>query len=695
MIGYGDMGSRLRGLALILILASPAFATDSVSNTACLPGDALDPWDTTEQRNDYVVDLTAFNTSWGTAFGIAPLVKSSKTSSDYFGSLMSAQAISRVQLFGQTLDGSFDYWNAPGYGVNTVQNDAPTTQIDLTGRLGNKFAVDFAEYSTTDNEANYNGTIAGLVQYEPSAPTRLYVSRIVAATNSCDNTSNLSGFGTGSIDPAGVLHLRADAYGTSAGCGLTALTADNVFRVDAANRNTTSLNVISNDYPGGQFDSAVTDWVVRNSATVHSTPGMIPGPIVGGAPLYIGVNFDGQYCRGTDFGAVTCDQTHWGTGVLSTRGNISYTSANCSQLSSTHGIAAIIGRDAATDDPSALGIFMNLWGLGASGNVTGTLALRLPAVITDPTTGATNIAGTNEFDHYHSQVAYRGGNGQIALGVDPAGNLLAAAQVDHPADGGTDWPVNYIAVARVDCTTGTQSWTMAGYSDGTEGTSGGGKPILDGPGGSIIGRMVGLDKVTTESTPFGPSVSAPMIDSAGNVWFFSAIELFGDPSDLTTGLLRAVYDPATFGYELELVFKLGDVFHGQNSDRDYMVTFVGIADSNSVASETMWSQNISESAHLGLDPATIEPADPRTLGGIVLAAEIVYDADQDGDFEQPCTGATGEQDQDYNVLLYIGSVAPGGSGNVPAVSEWGMIVMTLLVMAVGTVVMRGRKRQLI
>ena len=119
-------------------------------------------------------------------------------------------------------------------------------------------------------------------------------------------------------------------------------------------------------------------------------------------------------------------------------------------------------------------------------------------------------------------------------------------------------------------------------------------------------------------------------------------------------LLRAVYDTAVFGYRLELVFKLGDVFHGQNSDRDYLISFTGIADNNSVDSGTAWSGNISEVGHANGSTTGLLTRDARTLGGLVLAAEIIYDADDDGDFDD-CS-VNGGTDQDYNVLLYIGAM---------------------------------------
>lgn len=217
----------------------------------------------------------------------------------------------------------------------------------------------------------------------------------------------------------------------------------------------------------------------------------------------ITTDFSARYARGTAFGGIVSDNTHLTAGLPDHRGNISWTPNACAALGTvmnppTRGAAAVIGRDAAGVSDE-----MVVFGLDNNGDVTGKRALTLPAVITDPTTGATNLAGANEINHYHSQVAFRGGNGQIALGTDQNGNLLAAVEVDHPNYSTNDWPLNYIAVAKLNCSTGVINWVLAGYTDGATG-----KPILDGPGGTQIGQMTTLNNVTG-GAPFGPSVSAP------------------------------------------------------------------------------------------------------------------------------------------------------------------------------------------
>jgi len=631
-----------------LATALPAIAQDSVANTQCA-SDAVWVWQDSsyalgsEQCNYFVVDLQPFTTSCGHEFGIAPLLKSGRSNQLFPNNLMSAQGLSRLQGGpGPFFNGSgYMYWNAPGFGVNNDPNfNTPGTLISSAGRIGNQFAVVAADFGTTDAGVNYNGVLGAIVNYSPYNPGRLYVSRIQAAVNGCDPTANLAAFGVGSIDERGDLFFRADANLVTGGCGLTNVVGNNIFRVGLAQRDCDVLNVISNDFPGGQFDAPATGWLVRNSATTHNTPGIVPGSVTGGAPWYIGSNFVPEYVYGPSFGSINTTNTHLAPGVANHRGNVSYTSKNCQALASVRGIAGIIGLDG-----NGNATYINVWGLSATGSVTGRLGLLLPAVVTDNWDGTVNDPGLNEFDHYHSQVAFNGGNGQIALNVDQDGNLLAAGEVDHPNNGGANWPKNYIAVARVNCATGNVQWTMAGYNRGITG-----KPIVDCSGG-VVGQMVSLDNVTG-GVPFGPSVSAPMIDSAGNVWFLSAIEDFNG-GDYDTALLRAVYDPVAFSYRLELVFKAGDIFTGQNSTRDYVITFLGIADSNSVSSGTAWSQNISEVPHNDDASQTYAPEDPRTLGGLVINAEILYDVNDDGVFESCDVGGV---DVDYQVLLYVGAL---------------------------------------
>ncbi len=673
-------------LSVVFIIAASgidAVAQDSTSKAGCLPGDAVRPWDDagaafgTEQCNDYVVDLTPFAASWGTNFGIAPIIKSSKTAAGFQSSLISSQAISRRHLFGGALPNTiYEAWTGPGFGVNnSILISDPGSPVGTAAEFTNQFGVTFAEFSTTDFGASYNGVIGGLVHLFHANPSRLFVSRRVVATNSCDDNSNAAQMGIGTVDASGFVHFRADCFACTAGCGLTNLADDNIFQVNMATRDCDGLNVISNDFPGGLFDAPATRWLVRNAADPHNTPNIMPAAVTGGLPLYLGSNFLIQYLRGSTFGAITADMTHIpSAAIVDHRGNISYTSKNCAFLNSTHGVAAMLGHRVGPCEAGVCTDKIILWGLNGVGAVTGTMELTLPLHpmnVTDNDDGFLNLTDPslpNEFNNYRSQVAFRGGNGTVAINVDPQGNLLVAAEVDHPFNGfvlghANDWDLNYVAVARIDCTTGIESWTMAGYN--VSDTAGGaldGKDIYSGAGGAgpIIGNM---RPVIGDGTGGGPAVGVPMIDSAGNVWLISDIELLANPGVITRALLRSVYNPGAFSYRLELVLKLDDIFHGVNSDRDYQVNFIDLRDLNSISSGTAFSHNISEVAHMNSDPSLYSPADPRSLGGIVLAAGITYDSNQDSAFDD-CTAVLGSTDEQYNVLLYIGA-----TGQVPCVDD--------------------------
>jgi hypothetical protein len=653
----------LAALAVAGLLAGPALAQDSVSITGCptAGGDAVDPFaDATatngsEQSNRYVVDLTKLTSSWGTEFGIAPIIKHSKVNSDFVNNQGNAQTFSRLTNTNVPISGTYDLWNFQGGGVN---NDPlinfPGNPIGDSDN-GNAFAVGFQEFGTTVDSAGFTAVTTGLVKYDPSQASRLYVDRVIAAISGCDTTSSLSAVHLGSIDVDGNIVFRADNFGaTGAGtCGLPVLSGNNIFMVDSASRDTDILNVISDNYPLGQFDVPVTKWIVQGAGSPHNAPGIAD---IGGTPYYIGSNFNKEYVSGAATGVSVATTAHLGPGMTDHRGNASWVSGNFAPLGSTNGVAAILAYDAAGDATT-----MNIWGLGAGAAITGVLPLTLPPVVTDNSTFFVNLGpGPNEFDHYHDQVAFRGGNSQIAMNYDGLDRLLVAGTVDHPTNTGNQHNDHYIAVARLTDVGGggppTVEWTMAAYQDGV----GGGKPILDGPGGNQIGQCCRLVEIT-QGAPEGPSFSSPMIDSFGNVWVLSAVEIFdplGGPSEFNIALLRAVYDPATFSYELELVFELGEIFAGQNSTKNYRISHMEIADDNSISSRTTWSQNISQQGHSGQRHRGLSGADPKHLGGMVISAEVTYDWEGDGDYDT-CKGMSGDPtslDENYNVLLYLGSV---------------------------------------
>jgi hypothetical protein len=636
----------LAALAVAVLLAPAGLAQDSVALTACLGGDATSPWDDasgpngSEQCNDFVVDLNSFTTCWGTEFGIAPLLKSSRTSAGFTGSLVSAQGISQTQTAIAGSATAYGAWTAPGFGVNNdpTVNTAPATvsaPCDMQ-----QFGVAFAEFATTDLGSSYNGIIGARVAFQPSNPGRLYVSKTMAATNSENPVSNYAAVAMGSVNADGEVFIRGDGFGATGGA-LTILPGNNIYSIDTAGRDCNALNVISDDTPGLKDTLALSHYVVNDLVTAHGPPSNVG---LAAVPTYVGGNFNAQEVSGP-VTSVTASTSHLAS-LNDARGNVSYSPNNFGPLGSTHGLASIL----AYDGGSALSAqTLNVWGLDSVGSPTGALDCVLPGSITDNDDGFTTLgpAGTLEFDHYHSQIAFQGGNGQVATRVLENGDLIIAAVVDHPVDGGANYPINAIAVCKVDGVSGAETWTLAGWNDGVSG-----KVIKDGPGGAQKGTLVPLNLVTG-GTPLGPSMSSPMIDSKGNIYFLSSL-FTDDDSDFATGLVRAVFDEGSFSYELDLVMKTGHIFRGENSTKDYLVTFIGIADSNSASSGAAWSNNMSGVAHGDMDRSLIDGSDPRAMGGVVISAGIIYDTNDDGDFTDCAAGGV---DEDYNVLLYIGHCA--------------------------------------
>jgi hypothetical protein len=699
------MKNSLRILALLACAggAVPAMAQDSTSRNSNggngLPGDSLHHLTTgVSQKASYVVDLRPFTTSWGTTFGIAPIIKGSKPTqanppvSEFFSTLISAQSISQTFLTGvNSPAASYASWTAtPGAGVNPTENTAPGSVAPLAS--GTTFAVGFSEFSTETGLVSSDGTgnrsvnniIAGQVWFDPAQPTRLYVTRTVAANNlprfdaalTRVQNGDRSQFGYGAVDASGEVVFRADDFGATS--TVDKLLGNNYFRVNFNARNASVLNLI--DQTPTSEAAGVTDWLVVNRTGTnanHNCPSTVPADLAAlGQNRIIGSSFAADYIYEPTPGTTATTTAHR-TVSQNARGGVNFSAVN---LFGGVGTAGMLMKDATAGDRDVQSF--QLWAVDGTGNVVPSKSFnfRMPRPITDACTGfalpegvdANNNPIPNYFDHYHSQTFSRGGP-QVAIGKDAQGRGLGAAMVVSSILQQNDNPFNAIAVARFNpATPGTVEWTLAAWVDPFNlGTPAGGKEILDGPGGNAVGRLSTLSEIT--GAPFGPSMSAPAFDSAGNVWFLAAAELFGsngNPSNYDICLIRAVYNPTTFCYELERVLDVGQPFMGENSGLRYQVRFLSISDGDSVDSATLWAANTTQRAWNNSDPAQFAPADPQTLGGLVLQAQIVYDAGDrnggstpDGNFDV-ITGSAPQfpnsRDENYNVLLYIGNVTTAG-----------------------------------
>lgn len=618
-------------------LATTAFAQDSVSPTGMLPGDALEVYDATEVCNAYVVDAVDFTASWGTPLRIAPVLKAPRMpASTFFNNLISAHAISHDVLAVNSYPAA-DYmvWNGPGFGINAQNNTAPGI-ISPSG-ASMQLGVTLADFGTSLEGASYNGIHSALVNVDPADDSRLYVYRANTAINGPTGAENNAQFGVGVIDANGNMHFRVDDFGLA---GTDQITGQNIFRTRILDRACGVLNTI-----GGAGGSDASDWLVVSSASTHVVPNAIPASIAG-RPVYGGVNFDALYGYEVAPNTVVYTPGH-------TQGSTDSRGSNGASIvpwfGGTGAIAAYaLQAKTAGADTDAISI----WDVDANGSVVNPGALlTVPSAptqggsITDNNDGYV-IGGPTGWDlsGSRSQTAFRGGTGSVALTVAPAGERLVASTAYDNAIGGNDNPSNAIVVGKHDTGTGTTAWTLAGYYDAVTDT---GKAIKDGPGGNTIGVMTGMFKVTG-GAPLGPSISQPAFDCAGNAYFIAAVELFGDlGSDFDVALLRAIYDPATFGYEVELIAQSGDVFMGNNSGTPYAITFIDLADSNSISSGSFFASNVTADCWAGATQADLDGStDPRAVGGVVLNARITYDTDGDGLFDNLL-------DENYRSLLLI------------------------------------------
>jgi len=741
------MKTTLVATVAVAGLALPALAQDSISLLGGLPGDALSPWSLTDQCHTYQVDLAPGIGSWpGTRFGIAPLLKGSKVNSTnlnpngdpaavgFFTSIISAQGIS-TDLAVRPLGGPYARWHADGalraYGIgpNNAPPNFPMVSFPA-GDTGEQFGAAFAEFSTDDGGQSYSGAIAGVVQYRPDTPNRLYVYRNTAAINeSANGAGTTATVGFGSIDADGNMYIRSDDFSLT---GAPAITGDSTERVRILNRNCTLLNqivgVVHAFGPTTSTDPTSTDVLVDSSPTIHTTPGNIPASLAGGSGIGSVLTFNATLEYGP--AAPLASTTAYRTGSPNSRGGVATTTRVFPVLNVGGGAVATqacLARDAADTVADHIAV----WGVDPLGNVTGNLVFELPPAglggtnyLNDPCnptglgtfpTGVSSLGVDSTYGHYASQVAYNGGNGQVAVGKDPqSGELLVAACVYNgdasaPAGGGTgtDNPVNAIILTRLNQNTGAIiNWELVAYIDeffpfggpplfgtyspiwgdfGNDGIAATGDPgefdgILDvNPGSPTYDAPIGELRTLAEASGlsvFGPSMSAPSFDSMGNLYFVSNVALnkitrdaLGNPIpgteflDLDTALIKAHYNRDCGGWRLERMLELGSVYKGRNSATNYQIQFITTADSNSISSGAFWSGNVMSRtwADSVLGTGALLPRngsyDNAALGGMILSAEMVYDADQDGDFNDPSSSNNTDfttLDESYNTALYIG-----------------------------------------
>ncbi|HBS28028.1 MAG TPA: hypothetical protein DEB06_00935 [Phycisphaerales bacterium] len=582
-----------------LVTAAAALAQDSVVPIPA-PGatDAIIPWGGTV-RHRYVVDLVPLTSSWGNAYQIGPVAKAHSDDDILFPSLILGSAAVSPDALGATAFASTAYsvWNAPGEGVNTAVN-APTATVGVTA-FDWQFGLGFSDFSISTSFAA--GAIIGRKSAEPA---RLFVDRVVAGAGRADNASvNTSTVSLGGVDASGNLAVRVDDFNSS---GSTKVNGENIVSVSLPTRST-SLNrffLLAGVNRGSDNPASVFE--VNASTVTTNTPASLPASVAGSAfPLVL--DFSNDYRPNGGAGI----NTHLAAGVDAHRGNPSFSLVNA-----LGGVGTMASLARASSLPTAKTDTLNLTAINAVGTPVATRAATLPVAITDGAGFTANTSGDAEFLQYLSQVCFRGGNGQVGVGLDPAtGDTLAAATATDPAMG------EFVAVARFPGGGGGSSWTVAAFE---------GKPVLDGPAGATLGTIV-------DAAPL--SISAPAIDRLGNVYFVAAYQPTGGL--VGRALIKAVNTGA--GYRLEALVKSGDSFLGANSTRSYTIDTLTLEDSDSIASGAFHSAHLLQPQEPGA--VVTGASDPFSFGGAIVNATITYD-----------NAGTPES---YNAVLFIGPRAPG------------------------------------
>jgi hypothetical protein len=659
---------QILGIIAAAGVAASAAAQDSVSNNNL--GDAIDAYDASRQVTKFTVDLSSITSSKGAEFGVAPLLKSSRSSdpatTGFFSIRLSGQAISRNIESNVLASGSYATWNTAGAGVGP--NNSAGTDVALPGSGLQSLAVGFNEFEP-NNPNNTDNLVAGLVTFDPTNRNRLFVDRIIAATNAPDaTTAGAASFGMGSIDTRLNLTSRADGFNVTSPVELV---NQNIFRINADLRSNGVVNNIDRNVLG---DPASTERVFDGqvggfTTSTLSVAGAIPE--LNGGPTTFGPAFGAQLAINDHTAGTNAHFTPtfpgFATNVTDHRGGVTF---NPDTALGGVGLAAQLQRDD-TGNTVYLGVF----GVDATGAPQQVANLQAPLTIQDPLDNYDAVGVPfGEFRHYRSQMAFSGPVGAASAGTDADGNVLVAGVFDVACNncvvpgtiptpvtygnGGANVPTNAIAVARFNPNaadpSSTIEWTSAAWVNFDTGF---GKPIRDAAGAEI-GFLVPLNAFAGLN---GPSISAPAMDSAGNLYFTSPFIDYGPDGllgtaddDIDTGLFRAIYDAATFSYDLDVILQTGDVIASQGTGLNYNIGLIRVADNNSTDSSAFFGESATYANYPGTNPTS--PADADNLGALVAAVNITYDVNGDGNFDF----GFGTGDEDYSTLFYV---SPLGSGD--------------------------------
>lgn len=658
-------------------MAAAASAQDSVSNVAAPQtagaSDALNLYEANQQRVTYVVDGVLFTSSWGNDYNLFNLSKTSNSGTFFENNLGSGNYISRGLIASTFNAEGYALWTTAGQGVHPTFNAEPSIVTPTGASL--QFAV-----GSSDFGGNSAGIVTAIVDIDPANANRLYVERILTANNgaSADGDDENSSFGFGAVDAYGNTVFRADDFGLG---GTDALVGNNLYRVAAANR--TGFNSILGS---GATDAGATVEALRNfiSVTPDDDPddGFNPNSL--NAPIIIPQDVTGVVggrAVTTAFGddLIWDDSTRGLTSQIwdfSTRGNFQYTPGDIlGQGGTATGTLSKLAFPNGNDPVDTVILYPVDNNGQQVGNLSSTVDLRLPAVVTD-SVDAFTPAGNDGFYQYRSQVPFRGPNATHGVAVLSNGDVLVSAGFQWADDiGGYDpaeeAPLNSgLAIGLLPANGDPVEWTLAGWTGNLGAANVGsaatpGKPIKDGPGGAIVGYQASffelLNADPEQQSRRGVSMTPAGFDAEGNayftsvVWFPSATRpAVKDFEEMDVALLRAVRTTGAggrIGYELELMFRSADIFTGENSATEFIIDFIGLNDSNSFVSSGFHSGAVRAGGFLN-GGATGTPADAENLGGLIMSVGMTYDTDGNGEFDED-TRFAGDNDEGYNGIVYV------------------------------------------
>ncbi len=618
-----------------LALGGAAFAQDSVATSAS-QSDAISAFDLDLQRVRYVVDLSPVVSGWGTAFGVAPVLKASRSIAPTFstqilgGAGLSAGHRTAVEI----PSAAFSLWTAPGQGVNPSYNANPGSSVTKTG-FSRAFGVGFSDFGLeTTDQTLASSAVGAIVGQDTANPTRLFVERTTALVSRNDTLEpDSSSISMGSIDQGGNVYLRVDDFGAT--LGFANVKGENALAVSLSERDVTpglnSLNFLVNltGSPtglNGPFSGAgATRFLVNNGTVTLNTPVGLYSPAAPGLTTFsnatMSLDFRGRVTIGRDTSnAATSTATHLASGVSGLRGNPTFSIATDLAGPPTAGVVASL----AIPTGSTRATRINVFGLTSPASAVDSPSITpgsatsaaLPSPLNGPNGFVGNATGQAEFTHYLSQISFRGPSGQVGVGRTNAGELvLAAVATDPSAPAGAR---EFLAVATRNPNSGEFAWTVAAHP---------GMAVFTGPSSSGSPSQIG-----TLATQSPASISTPAVDLLGNIYFVAAWDDTRPAGSAgpggesgpgrKTGLFRAVRNDSG-QFELELLLCTDQTVQGVNSNTPWTISRLTLADADSIASGGFHGGQVLQAQIPGRETSNRRSA--FAAGGVVVNATIRYD----------------------------------------------------------------------